>query len=108
MGSTGVTAASSVLLALALVRQKLKAQKGRSICGDGRIRRALGVALPFELTSSQQQALAEIEADMAAPYRMLRLLQGDVGSGKTAVALFAISSTVGIRPNRCSRSCMIL
>src|SRR5207248_2793109 len=46
-------------------------------------------ALPFELTSAQTRALREIVADMCSPYRMHRLLQGDVGSGKTIVALFA-------------------
>ncbi len=51
-------------------------------------------ALPFALTRSQVRALGEIEADMAAPQRMLRLLQGDVGSGKTAVALMAMAIAV--------------
>lgn len=47
-------------------------------------------ALPFDLTSSQRQVIAEISADLAAPHRMNRLLQGDVGSGKTLVALQAM------------------
>jgi ATP-dependent DNA helicase RecG len=81
-------------LALGLVRQRLKAQKGRSITGDGRIRGMLTAALPFSLTNSQAEALRDIEADMAAPFRMMRLLQGDVGSGKTAVALFAMAVAV--------------
>ena len=81
-------------VALALVRQRLKSQPGRAIVGDRRIRRQLEAALPFALTSSQVEALAEIEADMAAPRRMLRLLQGDVGSGKTAVALMAMATAV--------------
>jgi ATP-dependent DNA helicase RecG len=81
-------------LALALVRQSFKAQRGRSIEGDGRLRARLTAALPFALTASQREALADIEADMAAPHRMLRLLQGDVGSGKTVVALLAMAIAV--------------
>ena len=83
-------------LALALVRQSAKSQRGRSINGDGSIRARLKAALPFALTNSQVTALAEIDADMAAEHRMLRLLQGDVGSGKTAVALMAMASAVEI------------
>ncbi len=78
-------------LALALVRQSEKAPKGRALKGDGAIRRRIAAALPFALTPSQQRALAEIEADMGARARMLRLLQGDVGSGKTIVALMAMA-----------------
>jgi ATP-dependent DNA helicase RecG len=81
-------------LALALVRQSFKRQAGRSIAGDGRIRARIADALPFTLTGSQRQALKEIAADMAAPHRMLRLLQGDVGSGKTVVALMAMAIVV--------------
>lgn len=78
-------------LALALVRQNTKGQRGRSIAGDGRIRNRIIAALPFELTRSQRMALDEITADLSAPHRMLRLLQGDVGSGKTVVALMAMA-----------------
>ena len=81
-------------LALALVRQSAKSQRGRSITGDGRIRARITAALPFALTGSQVSALAEIEADMAGPHRMLRLLQGDVGSGKTVVALMAMATAI--------------
>jgi ATP-dependent DNA helicase RecG len=81
-------------LALALVRQSLKSQPGRSVTGDGRIRASIADALPFALTRSQRQALKEIAEDMAAPFRMLRLLQGDVGSGKTVVALMAMAIAV--------------
>ena len=77
-------------LALALVRQSFKAQPGRSVSGDGRIRARIADALPFGLTNSQRRALEEIAEDMASPRRMLRLLQGDVGSGKTVVALMAM------------------
>jgi ATP-dependent DNA helicase RecG len=51
--------------------------------------------LPFELTKDQEQAIAEIDADLAAPKPMQRLLQGDVGSGKTVVALYALLRAVG-------------
>ncbi len=81
-------------LALGLVRDNYKAQRGRPVTGDGRIRARIADALPFTLTSSQRVAIGEIAADMAAPLRMLRLLQGDVGSGKTVVALMAMAIAV--------------
>ena len=81
-------------LALAIVRESFKAQSGRPVRGNGRLRKKIVDALPFALTGSQASALAEIEADMAAPRRMLRLLQGDVGSGKTVVALLAMAVAV--------------
>lgn len=81
-------------LALGLVRLNLRTQKGRQIAGDGRIRRRIADALPFTLTGSQKSALEEIAADLAAPHRMMRLLQGDVGSGKTMVALMAMANAV--------------
>ncbi len=81
-------------LALGLVRQRNRAQKGRAISGDRRIRKRIVEALPFALTGSQVSALKEIADDMAAPHRMLRLLQGDVGSGKTVVALMAMAIAV--------------
>jgi ATP-dependent DNA helicase RecG len=81
-------------LALALVRQSFKRQPGRAIVGDGRIRARVADALTFSLTGAQRQALKEIAGDMAAPHRMLRLLQGDVGSGKTVVALMAMAVAV--------------
>ncbi|HUZ91304.1 MAG TPA: ATP-dependent DNA helicase RecG [Methylocella sp.] len=81
-------------LALALMRSKIKRSPGRASAGDGQIRQKIAATLPFALTSSQTSALAEINADLAAPTRMLRLLQGDVGSGKTVVALFAMAAAV--------------
>jgi ATP-dependent DNA helicase RecG len=81
-------------LALALVRLRNKRKAGRPNKGDGRLRRRIVDALPYRLTGSQEQALSEIIADMAAPTRMLRLLQGDVGSGKTVVALLAMANAV--------------
>ncbi len=81
-------------LALALVRQNFKTRPGRIVKGDGRVRAKLADALPFSLTNAQREAMREIEADMGAPRRMLRLLQGDVGSGKTVVALLAMAIAV--------------
>ena len=81
-------------LALGLVRLRMKKLPGRSIAGDGRLRRKVEDALPFALTGAQVRSLAEIDADMKAPHRMLRLLQGDVGSGKTIVALLAMLNAV--------------
>ncbi|HXV25484.1 MAG TPA: ATP-dependent DNA helicase RecG [Alphaproteobacteria bacterium] len=81
-------------LAVALVRLKQRKLPGPALTGDGRLRRKALAALPFALTRSQEQAIAEIVADMAAPERMLRLLQGDVGSGKTLVALIAMLTAV--------------
>ncbi|MCQ8782631.1 ATP-dependent DNA helicase RecG [Mangrovibrevibacter kandeliae] len=79
-------------LALALSRQRIKKAKGRALLGDGQIRARILAALPFRLTEAQVGALAEIHADMAEDDRMLRLLQGDVGSGKTVVALLAMAA----------------
>jgi ATP-dependent DNA helicase RecG len=81
-------------LAIALVRAHTKRLPGRVIKAEGGLRRKVVAALPFALTPSQSQALAEIAADMASPTRMLRLLQGDVGSGKTVVALIAMLDAV--------------
>ncbi|MCB2102248.1 MAG: ATP-dependent DNA helicase RecG [Rhodobacterales bacterium] len=81
-------------LALALVRRSMKRAKGRSMKGDGHLREKALAALPFALTGAQATAVDEVVADMADPSAMLRLLQGDVGSGKTAVALLAILNAV--------------
>jgi ATP-dependent DNA helicase RecG len=76
-------------MSLALARARDIKAGGRATTGDGRIAARLRAALPFALTGAQEQALAAIAADLAAPTRMLRLMQGDVGSGKTVVALLA-------------------
>ncbi|MEC8777266.1 MAG: ATP-dependent DNA helicase RecG, partial [Pseudomonadota bacterium] len=81
-------------LALQIMREKMKQRSGREIKGDGRLRAEVEKALPFQLTGSQRVALSEIGGDMAASSAMLRLLQGDVGSGKTIVALFAMLDAV--------------
>ncbi len=81
-------------LALALVRLKARVRRGRSLVGDGTLRTKVQSALPYTLTGAQGRALEEIFADMASDTRMLRLLQGDVGSGKTVVALLALLAAV--------------
>lgn len=75
-------------LALMLVRGANRAEKGTPLTGDGRLRASLN--LPFALTGAQRRSIAEIESDLAQGAPMLRLLQGDVGSGKTAVAMEAM------------------
>ncbi|MEM8775758.1 MAG: ATP-dependent DNA helicase RecG [Pseudomonadota bacterium] len=77
-------------LTLALARSKLRRGKGRETTGTGERQNRVLAALPFAPTRAQTQAVAEIAADLAAPRKMSRLLQGDVGSGKTFVALMAL------------------
>ena len=81
-------------LALQLVRAREKGPSGISRKGDGAIRAKIRAALPYALTGAQERSLTEIEADLAKPERMLRLLQGDVGAGKTVVALLAMANAV--------------
>ncbi|HEY4123948.1 MAG TPA: ATP-dependent DNA helicase RecG [Rhizomicrobium sp.] len=81
-------------LALTLIRSRMRATKGRALKGTGELKAKAISALPFALTEAQTTALAEIENDMVQPLRMLRLLQGDVGSGKTIVAFLALLSAV--------------
>jgi ATP-dependent DNA helicase RecG len=81
-------------LAVALVRARRRRQKGRAIVGSGAQTGQVEAGLGFALTGAQRLAIAEIAADMAQPRRMMRLLQGDVGSGKTVVALLAMLSAV--------------
>ncbi|MGH6990373.1 MAG: ATP-dependent DNA helicase RecG, partial [Stellaceae bacterium] len=81
-------------LAILLLRARTRRLSGRAIKVAGRLRDQVLAALPFSLTPSQRQALAEIAGDMASSNRMLRLLQGDVGSGKTVVALIAMLDAV--------------
>jgi ATP-dependent DNA helicase RecG len=81
-------------MALALVRAHLRRPAGRATLGTGHIRKKLIESLPYSLTPSQGRAIAEIVADLAKPERMLRLLQGDVGSGKTVVALLAAAAVI--------------
>ncbi len=81
-------------LSLGLVRARMRRFAGRPIIGDGAVSNKILTRIPYSLTASQQQALREISADLASPERMLRLLQGDVGSGKTIVALLAMAQAV--------------
>jgi ATP-dependent DNA helicase RecG len=81
-------------ISLALVRATVRRAHGRPLVGDGRKIAAIREALPYSLTHSQSEALAEIDADLQKSERMLRLLQGDVGSGKTVVALLAMTRAV--------------
>jgi ATP-dependent DNA helicase RecG len=81
-------------LALALVRAQLRRPAGNRHAGDGHLRKEIIDALPYALTASQRKAAAAIADDLKQPVRMLRLLQGDVGSGKTVVALLAAAAVV--------------
>jgi ATP-dependent DNA helicase RecG len=81
-------------LALALVRADMRRQAGRGTSSEGQMRARILKALPYSLTHSQQQAVNDIVNDLALPQRMLRLLQGDVGSGKTVVALIAAAAVI--------------
>ncbi|MGB1058331.1 MAG: ATP-dependent DNA helicase RecG [Candidatus Puniceispirillaceae bacterium] len=78
-------------LALSMVRRQASdTAPGRCFAPQGQLFAALQAGLPFAMTTAQHSAISEITADQAAPKRMLRMLQGDVGSGKTLVALAAM------------------
>ena len=81
-------------LSLALVRRQLRAKKGRAIIGTNHLSDKILKALPFSLTGAQQRSLEEINRELESDNRMLRLLQGDVGSGKTIVALLAAATAI--------------
>ena len=76
-------------LGMALRRRSVEIESGLSLPARGTLSARLDAVLPFRLTGAQQRVLAEIYADMAKPHPLHRLVQGDVGSGKTIVALFA-------------------
>ncbi|WP_309084534.1 ATP-dependent DNA helicase RecG [Chelativorans sp.] len=78
-------------LSLALVRGRTRKLSGRPLKGDGLLAARIRKALPYSLTPSQERAVADIFADLAKEERMLRLLQGDVGAGKTVVAVLAMA-----------------
>lgn len=81
-------------LALALTRNAHKKAPGREIKGDGKLQQKILSYLPFNLTNAQKRVINEIANDMAAKSQMLRLVQGDVGCGKTIVALMAMLNAV--------------
>ena len=81
-------------LALALVRRSLRQTRGIARTFAGTLKAKILAALPYSLTEGQAQAVREIEEDLASPVRMLRLLQGDVGAGKTVVGLLAAAAAI--------------
>lgn len=81
-------------LALALVRSDMRREPGRRHAAEGKLQAKIEAALPFSLTASQRKAIDDIKADLTSEDRMLRLLQGDVGSGKTLVALMAAAHVI--------------
>lgn len=81
-------------LALILIRKARVRARGRAVKGDGAKRAAVAKALPFAMTAGQKAALSEILSNMESDERMVRLMQGDVGAGKTIVAFFAALAAV--------------
>jgi len=81
-------------LSLKLLRRRIQSDAGWPLATDGSLKGALLTALPFEPTGAQRRVLLEIETDLAQPKPMLRLVQGDVGCGKTLVAALAATHAV--------------
>jgi len=81
-------------LSLKRLRAQVRAQTAPSLRGDGHLRKALTKALPFALTAAQRRVAKEVAGDLAIPEPMLRLVQGDVGSGKTVIAALAALDAV--------------
>ncbi len=84
-------------LSLKLLRQRIQSDPGWPLAADGALKAALLAALPFRLTAAQSRVLREIERDLAIAKPMLRLVQGDVGCGKTLVAALAAVQAVQLR-----------
>ena len=78
-------------LAITLVRRRIRRTQGTAMPGNGTIQTAIRMVLPYQLTAAQETAVREIGHDLASRDKMIRLLQGDVGSGKTVVALMAMA-----------------
>jgi ATP-dependent DNA helicase RecG len=83
-------------LSLKLLRQRIQSDPGWSLKSGGVLKSGLLAALPFRMTAAQQRVLAEIEGDLALEKPMLRLVQGDVGCGKTLVSAVAAAHAVEI------------
>lgn len=81
-------------LSMRRLRQKIQHYSAKPLAADAGMQQQLIAALPFELTQAQQRVVAEISADMQRPHPMLRLVQGDVGSGKTVVAALALLQAI--------------
>ena len=81
-------------LALLLVRQSVRRRRGRPLPGTGALTARFDAALPYQLTTAQRRSGGEIAGDVTQARPMLRLLQGDVGSGKTVVAFRAVLAAV--------------
>ncbi len=81
-------------IAFAVARSMRRKRPGRALAGNGALRAEALRRFGFAPTAGQSQALKEIDADLASPHKMLRLLQGDVGSGKTLVAILAMLRAV--------------
>ena len=77
-----------------MVRHHQRKRHGRVFKTGGPLRDTFMNALPFTLTGAQQRSLKDIDTDMGAPIRMLRLLQGDVGSGKTVIAALTMLNAI--------------
>jgi ATP-dependent DNA helicase RecG len=83
-------------LALALARSRHRKLPGLAVKAGSELKQRMEAALPFRLTDGQRLVLAEMAADMASGGRMMRLLQGDVGSGKTVVAMLAMADVIAM------------
>lgn len=81
-------------IGLAIIRKREVREKGIAFCPDGRLVNAMLNKIPFKLTNAQKRVFEEILKDMRSPFPMNRLIQGDVGSGKTIVALMSMLSAV--------------